>query len=141
MALPPGRVLSSWFPGRPHSVLVMTCSFSLQTPGDWTNEERKQYEIINAVYKHLIQILWYIRVKCLQLYLQLHEGNEEVWIRTFIILSLHFLPEESTSTLTVFRRRQNSCRDTTTVITHCRNLLSDYTHTHWNLQSYCHRTC
>lgn len=33
----------------------------------------------------------------------MHDENE-VLMRTFIILSLHFLPEESTSIFTVFKR-------------------------------------
>ena len=35
---------------------------------------------------------------------------------TFIILSLHFLPDESTSTFTVFKRWQNSWKHKTTIV-------------------------
>lgn len=45
----------------------------------------------------------------------MHDENDEVSMRTFIILSLHFFPEESTSIFTVFKRWQNSCRHRTTV--------------------------
>lgn len=118
-----GRVPSCWYPGRLHWALVRTHNPSQQTPGDW-----KKKLSLNCYYTYDFHVDCPLSLLHTHTHLQhtqklhqkenlylMHDENEEVSMRTFIILSLHFLPKESTSIFTVFKRWQNSCRHITTV--------------------------
>lgn len=107
-----GRVPSCWHPGRLHWALVKIHNSSQQTPGDWkkkvllncydTYDWHIDYFLSfthSLTHTHIhLQYTWMDQKENLY---PVHDENDENSVRTFIILSLHFLPEESTSIFTV----------------------------------------
>lgn len=108
MAVSAGTALSGGIPGRLHSTLLTTGSSLSQNSGDWQEETERQ--TLNTDYKAPEDpcVCCYSHIDS---YPRPQGEDKGASTRTFIILSLHFLPEESTSTFTVFNRRQNSWRD------------------------------
>lgn len=116
------------------SVMLISWQVAASSGKDWYFFTTKPWRLNDTenLYKSTDNTGIYVHFKVMHLfhfsapshvcdfYLFPKEENEGVSMRTFIILSLHFLPEESTSTLTVFKRRQNPCRDMITVKTHCK---------------------
>lgn len=119
-AVSAGKDPSCWFLGKPQSTLRGTRSSSPENPGfygkhgkhkDKPDESWRLFEKSFPSFEYSLITPYFCDPYSCPL-------KEDVGLsaRTFIILSLHFLPEESTSTFTVLKRRQNSWRDTITRI-------------------------